>query len=724
MLQSFSKGLYYFCFFQPDEEDEDDQRKRKRKVKKRQLSGGVVITKTLSPEQEEKDWGDEEYEEERSDLDWEERGELDFERQLNLEKRRQDLQRQLALMDEEEAAREKADRKVKEVKKEKDEEPKPMVPVVHSKLHPEKSSVSPGDEFSPVSSQSTPKKKKKKADGEPKKAKTKRKLSPTAKEAKKRKGVKPVSESLGSVVMDERVRKKSDLPAERTKLVEARAQHDFEVTGEEKSRVTKKKQLKTKLKESQTLKSSGDAYLSSADPSGIGPSGTPPRKEISRNKRSYTPEEQRPATEKMRRRTALSSPEGSDSPALRHASESRTRRLTDPTEEGSSRKPAREVPTAGLLGEVEYKSKAKGLEKRYKSEGSPNTPEHGRREVVKDTRHAEEGRSDRRKKIMEEDPPRSPSPEDIPGRGPIASPGAQRRQRTPPPPRGDRRGPQTPPGEPDFDNDVPKQTANDRGPLRRRGPYTPPLPTATPGRTRGDKNRDEFYEGRSEAMPYRDEGGPPRSKERNERESRYSKQRGEESVDDLSRGGRGHPQLDEGYPRSRARDEEFVRGRHREDRQEDYHQRSRPKDERADDLYRMRDREPERSEDHHRSRAEDLRGDDLPRRKPEGDDEYLRRRDEREDDHLRVRNREPDKDDERPRRRDERNDEHQRGRVREEHEDDMQRSRGGRDFPRRPFEGGDKRHWEGRGERDAREIQFGERDRRRPDIPRQDIIDK
>lgn len=711
-------------FFQPDEEDEDDQRKRKRKVKKRQLSGGVVITKTLSPEQEEKDWGDEEYEEERSDLDWEERGELDFERQLNLEKRRQDLQRQLALMDEEEAAREKADRKVKEVKKEKDEEPKPMVPVVHSKLHPEKSSVSPGDEFSPVSSQSTPKKKKKKADGEPKKAKTKRKLSPTAKEAKKRKGVKPVSESLGSVVMDERVRKKSDLPPERTKLVEARAQHDFEVTGEEKSRATKKKQLKTKLKESQTLKSSGDAYLSSADPSGIGPPGTPPREEIPRDKRSYTPEEQRPPTEKIRRRTALSSPEGSDSPALRHASESRTRRLTDPTEEGGSRKPAREVPTAGLLGEVEYKTKAKGFEKRYKSEGSPNTPEHGRREVVKDTRHVEEGRSDRRKKIMEEDPPRSPSPEDIPGRGPIASPVEQRRQRTPPPPRGDRRGPQTPPGEPGFDNDLPKQTASDRGPLRRRGPYTPPPPTATPGRTRGDKNRDEFYEGRSEAMPYRDEGGPPRSKERNERESRYSKQRGEESVDDLSRGGRGHPQLDEGYPRSRARDEEFGRGRHREDRQEDYHQRSRPKDERADDLYRMRDREPERSEDHHRSRAEDLRGDDLPRRKPEGDDEYLRRRDEREDDHLRVRNREPDKDDERPRRRDERNDEHQRGRVREEHEDDMQRSRGGRDFPRRPFEGGDKRHWEGRGERDAREVQFGERDRRRPDIPRQDIIDK
>ena len=141
------------------------------------MSGSVVVTKSHSPEQEQKNWGDDDSEEERNEtLDWEERGELDFERQLNLEKRRQDLQRQLALMDEEEAAREKAERKIREPKKDREEEAKPVVPVVHSKLHPEKSSVSPGDEFSPVSSQSTPKKKKKKVDGEAKKVKTKRKL--------------------------------------------------------------------------------------------------------------------------------------------------------------------------------------------------------------------------------------------------------------------------------------------------------------------------------------------------------------------------------------------------------------------------------------------------------------------------------------------------------------------------------------------------------------------
>lgn len=693
-------------------------------MKKRQLSAsGVVITKTHSPEQEERDWGDEEYEEERSDMDWEERGEMDFERQLNLEKRRQDLQRQLALMDEEEAARDKTERKVKDVKKERDEEPKLVIPVVHSKLHPEKSSVSPGDEFSPVSSQSTPKKKKKKLDGEPKKVKTKRKVSPTTKELKKRKGVKPVAEGLESGLMEERARKMPDLSPDRSKLIGVRAQHDFEVGGEEKSRVTKKKQLKTKSKEGHILKSSGDAYLS---PSGIGPPGTPPVEENPRDKRSYSPEEQRTPLEKLRRRTALSSPEGSDSPAFRYPTESRSRRVTD-TSDGSPRKPVREVHSAGPPGEAEYKMKPKGYEKRYRSEGSPSTPEQGRRTAVKDIRHVDDGRSERRKKIVEEEPPRSPSPEDIPARGPVTPPEEQRRHRTPPP-RGDRRGPQTPPGDPDFDNDVSKQTASDRAPpLRRRGPYTPPPPPTTPPvRTRGDKNREEFYEGRSEAVPFRDDVVvPPRSKERGERESRYSKQRGDEAVDELSRGNRGHPQVDEDLPRSRAREEELGRGRHRDDRQDEFHQRGRPKDERADELHRVKDREPERSDDHHRSRAEEPRGDDLARKKPEGDDDFLRRRDERDDDHLRARNREPEKDDERPRRRDERSDEHQRGRVREEHEDEAQRSRGGRDYPRRQFEGGDERpHWEGRGERDARDVQFGDRDRRRPDIPRQDMPDK
>ena len=702
-------------------DDGDDHRKRKKKVRKRQLSGGVVITKPESPEEEERDWGDEDYEEERSDLEWEERGELDYERQLNLEKRRQDLQRQLALMDEEDAKREKAERKVKDVKKERDEDLKPAIPVVHSKLHPEKSSVSPADEFSPVSSQSTPKKKKKKADGEGKKVKAKRKISPSTKELKKRKGVKPAAGGSNGGIVEERPQKVTDVSPEKPKA-SVRTQPEFEETATEKPRVPKKKQVKPKKKESQVTRSSGDTYLSPTGSSGQIPPRTLPPEEIPREKRSPTPEEQRVPVEKLRRRTALSSPEGSNSPAPPYGSESRTRRSTDPSD-GSLRKTVREVHNNEPPGEAEHKVKAKGHEKPYREERSPGTPEHGRRVVaIKDTRHLEEGRSERRKKVVEEEPPRSPSPEDIPARDPITPPGEQRRHRTPPP-RGDRRGPQTPPGEPDYD-DAPKQGSSDRGAPRHRGPYTPPTPSNPPVRSRDERNREEFHDGRSEPLPYREEASVPRSKERPERDTRYPRQRGDDGVDDMSRGSRGHASVDEDYPRARLRDEEPGRLRHRNERQDDYHQRNRPKDDRSDDFYRARDREPDRSDDHYRSRAEEPRGGEPPRRKPEVDEEYLRRREDRDEDHLRSRNRELERDEERSRRRDDRSDDHQRGRVRDEHEDDMQRPRGGRDFPRRPFEGGDERHWEGRGERDNREVQFGDRDRRRPDMPRQDISDK
>ena len=680
-------------------------------MKKRQVSGGVVITKPRSPEQEERDWGDDDYEEGRNELDWEERGELDFERQLILEKRRQDLQRQLALMDEEEAARETAERKVKEPKKDREEEHKPAIPVVHSKLHPEKSSVSPGDEFSPVSSQSTPKKKKKKTDGELKKVKSKRKLSPSAKEFKKRKGVKATPEGLEGDAVEERTRKITELTPETSKMNIPREQSEFQVVVEDKSRAVKKKQLKTKLKESHVLKSSEDAYASPSDLSGRRTQRTIPAEEIPRDKRSFSPEEQRLPMEKVRRRTALSSPESPGSPAMRYSSEDRNRRVTDPSD-GSPRKPVRDIHGAGPPRESDLKSKAKGYDKSYRTEDSPGTPEHGRRAVVKDQRHVEEGRVERRKIVVDEPPQHSPSPEDIPSRGPITPPEEQRRRRTPP--REDRRGPRTPPGEPEYDNDTLKHSTSERGLPRRRGPYTPPPPTTPPVRTRVEKKREEICEGRPESVPYRED--LPRSKERGERETRYPKPRIEEGGDELSRGGRSHPPTDEDFPKSRVRDVELGRGRHRDDRQEDFYQRGRPKDDRADEFHRPREHEPERS------RLEDPRGDEFPRRKAEGDDEYLRRRDERDDDHLRGRNREPEKDDERQRRRDERSDEHQRGRVRDDHEDELQRPRG-RDIPRRQFEGDD-RHWEGRGDRDSREGQVADRDRRRTDIPRQDIHDK
>lgn len=52
---------------------------------------------------------------------------------------------------------------------------------------------------------------------------------------------------------------------------------------------------------------------------------------------------------------------------------------------------------------MEYKIKVKGYEKCYKLELLLNILEYGCREVVKDIWYVEEGRFDRRKKVIEED---------------------------------------------------------------------------------------------------------------------------------------------------------------------------------------------------------------------------------------------------------------------------------------------------------------------------------
>ena len=75
-------------------------------------------------------------------------------------------------------------------------------------------------------------------------------------------------------------------------------------------------------------------------------------------------------------------------------------------------------------------------------------------------------------------------------------------------------------------------------------------------RGRSEKNREEFYEGRSKPVSHRD--GVPRSKER---EERYPKPKDEERGDEAPRGGRGHQIMDEELPRTRVRDEEPGRGR-------------------------------------------------------------------------------------------------------------------------------------------------------------------
>ena len=685
-------------FIWPDEEEAaEDERKRKKKAKKRQLSGGVVVAKPRSPEQEARDWGYDEFEEERRDLDWEEQGELDYERQMMLEKRRQDLRRQLALMDEEEAAIEKAERKVRDVKKEREDEPR-AVPVVHSKLHPDKASVSPGDEPSPVSSQSTPKKKKKKSNGEAKKLKLKRKSSPSSKESKKRKRGYLPPEEFGedTEAGNENLRRASDLTSEKLKVKGPQVQLNVEMEALVKPRVAKKKEMKAKAKESRSAKASENIIPSppSEERVRVVPR-TPPEQTLLREKWSYSPETERLPAERVRRRAVLSSPEGHDSPTVQPVSEDRARRVTTPFEDSSQKIP-RDVRD---VANVQHSNKGKIHDKRYGIEGSPGTP------LAQVPRYFEEGKVEKRRK-----PPRSPSPEDISPRDAATSPEEHRRQRTPP--QGDRRGPQTPPGEPDFDEEPVEHTADSRRDVRRRkGPYTPPPPPGEQIRPKVESSRD-FRESRSEPVRYREPPDGPRIKERDERETRYQKPRSEDKLGDFPRGDREHPQLEDEYARNRTRD-----------RDEEYH-RGRPKDDRGDDSYRTRDREPERGSDHHRSRAEEFRGDEHQRRKADGSDEFFRRRDERDDDHLRGRNREPEKVDERQRRREDRPDEYQRNRGREEHDDDLQRSRV-RDYPsRRQVEVSDDRYWDRRGERESREPPYGDRDRRRQDLPRQDIPDR
>lgn len=95
--------------------------------------------------------------------------------------------------------------------------------------------------------------------------------------------------------------------------------------------------------------------------------------------------------------------EGFDFLVFCYVLESRIWRVIDFSEEESLWKFVCEVYIVGLLGEVEYKIKVKGYEKCYKLELLLNILEYGWREVVKDIWYVEEGRFDRRKKVIEED---------------------------------------------------------------------------------------------------------------------------------------------------------------------------------------------------------------------------------------------------------------------------------------------------------------------------------
>lgn len=168
----------------------DDDAKLKRKRKTHRKRDGSPKPKPRSPEEDEEDF-------ERPPKtvgDWEDPSDLDFERQLELERRRQDLQRQLALMDEEDAA---ASAEETEWKGKEDEKRK--VPIIHSKLHPDPSPSTTGGE---TPTQTVKKKKKKKLDSEGKKTKVKKEASPRIKQDTKRK--------VSSSIDEEEISKKEE----------------------------------------------------------------------------------------------------------------------------------------------------------------------------------------------------------------------------------------------------------------------------------------------------------------------------------------------------------------------------------------------------------------------------------------------------------------------------------------------------------------------------------
>lgn len=645
---------------------EGEERKRKKKTRKKRDVSPMVITKPRSPaEQTESwhEWEEPEYEAEdrgnKSDLDWEDQGELDFERQLALEKRRQDLQRQLAQMDEEEAAQEKTEIDVRDVKKDREEQR--SVPVVHSRLHPESASSSPPDEPSSASSQSTPKKKKKKVDPDAKKGK-----SPFSKE-RKRKLPRAVPDLL-----EPKAREVSEtsLMKVKSKKLHLPPQDDEEIHFSEPRTADRdsKKILKSHEKSKEGRGESHDQYRSP-----LPPSEEVMRRDDAREMKERTAhgfDDSRDRADRTRRRVSPS--EEHDIHSHRDHGEERTRR----SREGPGDIPRRALREGADESHKHRKDKDEGLRKQ---ERLSSPAEVRRKEDHEEVRHGEEiqpeGRG--RRRHMEGGSrlsgPRTPSPEHSPTRGPRTPPPdapedrhyhAQDSRKPHTPPKTTRHGPRTPPGEPSFEGERhPRDEGRSRGgqspPRHQRGPRTPPdserfLSPTLRDSDRPRRTKDESEEFREEHVTFDREGAHhKKGREGGERRGEVHKVR---------------PGGVEDFPRDRARGEVDLEYQRRRTREADEHQ---------------------------KTRTHDGRIREEPR-------DVERRHDEREDAHQRARPRAEPRDDDHQRRRDERDDEFSRGRGREEREGEHGRGRV-RDVPRRQFEGNSDRRWDGR-ERDNRDI--------------------
>ena len=553
--------------------DEDRKAKRKRKTHKKRDSSPK--SKHRSPKEDEEDWDTKAsivkaFEQQIKDAEnWEDQGgEMDYDRQLELERRRQDLQRQLALIDEEDAAASAEDATPGQWKgNEKEEEPK-KVPIVHSRLHPEPSAGTPSDDGSVPQLTMTKKKKKKKLDseGEGTKVKKKKEGSPRKKEEPKRKVIAKEEEML--------VRKEIPSDVERVKK---------DSTGDETELL---EQHQTKKKVRKTPKSSGsgsrDKHI---------PEGSPPREHIEQPIRKRVEEEEyrhqegfSPQTKPSREKRKSESAASSDEPVTRRTEEGRSRKSRDtaeyypsPDEQEDTRKvrsrvvgPTRRAPSNERQRAVEGRSEGRPgrreAEERVNSRGprTPSPPAHAKRE---DERYYYEDAAEEAKR-------KRPSRARSPAREPAREDGYRK-------------------------DGTEKERGRHEDP-HGRGPRTPSDDEAhfSPPPNQAEATRSNRFSEREKELPRRErdlsrERGPPH-------------EQGDQRYPD--RGGRGHPDGD--FDRRRPRDEDVPRGRRPPPRAEDY-PRGRPQD---DDHPRHRGRDDEY--------PRDARDEEFPRHREGRDDEY------------------------------------------------------------------------------------------------------
>lgn len=541
--------LYFFI-------DEDGKVKRKHKSRKRD---GSPKMQSRAPIDDEED-----FDRPKNAEDWEETGDLDFERQLELERRRQDLQRQLALMDEEDAAASSSEPEWKGKEKEEDQR---KIPIIHSKLHPNPSPSTPDAETPP---QIVKKKKKKRLDGEGKKVKVKKDgASPRKKEEPKQKFCDTTVESGPT---------KQDTPVKKKKPIELYTASSEEEDGSDR---TPAQRVPKRLRNVQKTSEQHDQSFQDE------------RKKYDDNQTKHKGDELKSVKEKRRFETT---PED-------HIDDSRTRRAREPThdyypstEEQDEEGRKSRVRTAGkrLIDPKQISEGNQDDRSHRREEGSrgPRTPSpHHTRD---DRYYYDDNQDDSKRKRLprgsSQSPPResardesmqrketrggprTPSDDDghfSPRPNQDSSRGARYNERERgPPPRIDLRERVSDQADPRYIN---RGRSNVDPEFERRRPREDDLRGRRP--PDGVRNREEEYQKHRD----RDDNYPRDTRE--SREEEYTRHRGEREPIKDDRGKYRDERPDDFPTRSRVRDDiDFSRGRNRDDPHDDGRGRPPPRD--------------------------------------------------------------------------------------------------------------------------------------------------